>query len=309
MKMLIGLLAFALSVGAFASTSDSETFVFNGTQNSAELVLRTEKTHTEYRYENYQTTCSRTVTDYQTVCTSAPRTVCRQTPNGQVCHTTHVRQCHQRPVYRTVWYPCTQTRTIPYEVKDYDVEARVIVDVTKASEAVAAGEAITVTLNGDSLSYSASSSSKKFFVLKKKEDVRSNMNGSVKMLDGVLAVELVEATNIVRAAALDNISVANGIVNVAAPAQDLNNVSLSLRVEKKKLFGSNPVLIDRELAASEVTVNGNSAGIDLSKLGVDISDGKFEITVKSAVKLNGVLLNNAQFSSELGSSKTITVKN
>lgn len=310
MKLLLGLLTLVISLSSFANSGETKTFIYDGSQNSIELILRGQKTHIEYDTVNYDTTCPRTETYYRRVCEGGGvQRVCRHTPQGTIC-TTHgtPMRCYDRPEYRTVYYPCVRTRTIERPVKDYDVEARVIVDVTKANEAVAEGERITATLNGDTLSYKAEGS-KKFFVLQKKRDERSSMNGPVKMIDAVLAVELVEASNIIKAAALDNISVANNIVNVAAPVQDLNNVSLSLRVEKKKLFGSNPVLIDRELSASEVLVNGNSAAIDLAKLGVDISDGKFEITVKSSVKLNGVLLNRPQFENELGTSKTVVIKN
>jgi hypothetical protein len=311
MKMLLGLLALALSTASFASSVDTETFVYTGAQNSVELLLKTEKTHTEYRTEPYQTTCSRTETYYRRVCEGGGvQTICTQTPQGRVCrtHGTPMR-CYDRPEYRTVWYPCTQTRTVSFEVKDYDVEARIIVDVANASQLATAGESITVKLDGETVSASATGS-KQFFILSKKQDVRSAMNNGVKMLDGVVAVELVPAEKILKAVALDNISVANNIVNVNSQnLEERAATTLSLKVVRKKLLGSDPVLFDRELAAAEVAVNGNSAGIDLSKLGVDISDGKFEITAKSAVKLNGSLLNSSQFGDALSSSKTVVIKN
>ena len=69
MKMLTGLFALALSLGTFASTVDTKTFVYDGSINSVELLLRAEKTHTEYRVEHRQSTCYRQeLAGYRTVC-------------------------------------------------------------------------------------------------------------------------------------------------------------------------------------------------------------------------------------------------
>ena len=87
MKMLVGLLSLALSFASIASSGETKTFTYDGAQNSVELLLRGEKTHTEYRYETRTTVCYRTeIVGYRTVCTGSgpgypgPRSGPRPTP-------------------------------------------------------------------------------------------------------------------------------------------------------------------------------------------------------------------------------------
>lgn len=310
MKMLVSFLAFALSFATLASSGEEKTFVYDGSQNSVELLLRGEKTHTEYRYEDYPDTCSRTeMAGYRTVCTGGgPMTQCHHGPHGPICRTIPgPRYCHQEPMYRTVYYPCTKTRKISFEVKDYDVEARVIVDVTKLSPEATPGETIKVTLNGDNLYYDAIGS-KKFFVVKKKEDKRSVMNGSVKMIDGLLAVELVEAAPVLKAIKMSDIALNGSVLNFTVGESETRaNIGFELKIEKKKLLGSDTELFNRELVLGEVTVNEAVASVDVNKLGVELDSGKFELTAKTFVKLNGSLMNSKQFDS-LSASKTLIYK-
>lgn len=313
MKMLISLFILVLSFSALADRGETKSFVFDGSQNSVELLLRGTKTHTEYRYEEYRTTCSRTETYYRTVCTPGGyRTVCRSTPRGNVCQTIPgPTQCHQRPEYRTVYYPCTQSRQIPYQVDDYQVEARVIVDVTNLSEVATPGEKINVTLTGDVLSYTVEGS-KKFFVVKKKEDARATMNGSVKMIDGLLAVELIEAAPLLKALSLNNIKMNNDTLTFdLGQVESREKLGFELKVEKKKFLSSDKVLLDRALLDSEVevtaTAEGATAAVNVSNLGVELKDGKFEITAKAVLKLGGQLMNNKQYET-LSASKSLIYK-
>ncbi|HXH74424.1 MAG TPA: hypothetical protein VNJ08_05640 [Bacteriovoracaceae bacterium] len=108
---------------------------------------------------------------YRTVCTGGgpgpgPRGPGRLPPSS----------CYRQPVYGQVAYSCIQTVTIPYEVKDYDVDARVIVDVTKLAPDVRSVETLKVTLLGDELTLHVNGS-KKFFVMLIKQDIRGTMNG------------------------------------------------------------------------------------------------------------------------------------
>ncbi|WPU66274.1 hypothetical protein [Peredibacter starrii] len=312
MKMLICLMTLVASLNAFAQfrTSDSKTFVYDGSQNSIEVILRTEKTHTEYRYEDYTDTCSRTeMAGYRTVCTGGgSMTQCHPGPHGPICRTIPgPRHCYQEPMYRTVYYPCTRTRRIDFQVKDYDVEARVIVDVTKVSPEATPGETINVRLTGETLSYTATGS-KKFFIVKKKQDERSFMNGSVKMIDGLLAVELVEAAPVLKAVKMSDIALNGSELNfTVGQAETRANIGFSLKVEHKKLFGSDTVLFDRELAQGEVAVNDTKASVDINKLGVDLESGKYELTAKTFVKVGGQFMNSDQFES-LSASKTLVYK-
>lgn len=315
MKMVLGLFSLALSFSALASTVDTKTFTYDGSVSSVELLLKTEKTHTEYRVEQRQSTCYRQeVYGHRTVCTGGgyygpgpgfPGPHRRPYPGP-------VRHCWTEPMYRTVPYSCIQTVNVPYEVKDYDVDARVIVDVTKLSPEATPGETFKVTLNGDTLSFSVLAS-KKFFVVKKKEAVRSSMNGSVKMIDGLLAAELVEAAPVLKAIKMTDISVENGVVNFnIGPVASMDNLGFELKVVKVKTFGSDTTLLDRELLASEVEVKASSegastAGVDVSKLGVELENGKFSITAKAFAKFGGNLMNSSQFE-ELSASRTLIYK-
>lgn len=310
MKTFFGIFTLALSMGAIASTIDYQTFTYDGSQNSTELILKTEKTHTEYRYEDYRTTCHRTEYRFETRCYPGNvRTSCLPTTAGPVCRTyREPTRCERVNVPYTVSYSCTQTRSIPYEVKDYDVEARVIVDVTNTSSESTSGENIKVKLTGDSLSYEASGS-KKFLIVQRRSDIRSSFHGSVKYIDGLLAVELVDADKILKSASINNIVASRKNIEVTLQSTEgVNDVAYSLKIVKKKLIGSEPVLFDRELSKNEIEVKGNAISIDLEKLGVDLDSGKFEIKVTAVQSVLGAILNSHQFSDRLSSEKKLTFK-
>ena len=315
MKMLIGLFSIALSFSSVASTVDSKTFVYDGSVNSVELILKTEKTHTEYRTENRQSTCYRQqIVGYSTICSGGygpgyphPGPYPHPYPGPY----RGGRNCWSQPVYRSVPYSCMQTVRIPFEVKDYDVDARVIVDVTKVSPELTPGETFTVSLKGDLLSFNVQGS-KKFFIVKKKQDVRATMNGSVKMLDAVLAAELIEAAPVLKALKMTTISMNDGILNFdLGPVESRSNIGIDLKIVKVKTFGSDTVILDRELTDSEVEVNasadGSEAGINVSNLGVELKGGKYSLTAKAFAKFSGNLMNSSQFE-DLSVSRTLIYK-
>lgn len=314
MKMLVGLFSLALSFSTVASTVDTKTFVYDGSVNSVELLLKAEKTHTEYRTENRQSTCYRQViAGHRTICSGGygpgypyPGPYPRPYP-GPV----RTRHCWSEPIYRSVPYSCMQTVRVPFEVKDYDVDARVIVDVTKISPEATPGEKFTVTLNGDSLSFNVAGS-KKFFVVKKKQDVRSTMNGSVKMMDAVLAAELIEAAPVLKALKMTTISMNDGVLNFdLGPVENRSNIGFNLKIVKEKFLGSDKVILDRELAQSEVEVvtsaESAEAGVNVSNLGVELKGGKYSLTAKAFAKFDGNLMNSFQFD-DLSVSRTLIYK-
>lgn len=316
MKKLLGIFSVALSFGAVASTVDIKTFVYDGSVSSTTLLLSAEKTHTEYRMEQRQSICYRNeFRGHRTVCTGGygggygggyPHPGRHPRP-----HPGPMRSCWSEPVYVTVSYPCIQTVSVPYEVKDYDVEARVNLDVNKLSSEATPGETFKVTLSGDQLSFDVNGS-KKFFIVKRKQDIRSSMNGSVKMMDALLSTELLESAPVLKALNLANIAIDNGLLTFdLGPVENNANIGFSLKITKKKLLGSDPVLLDRDLLDSEIEVkatsSGSEAGINVNKLGVELSDGKFSLTAKAFAKFNGSLMNSSQFN-ELSSSRTLIYK-
>jgi hypothetical protein len=316
MKMFVGLLSLVLSFTSLASSGESKTFTFDGTQNSIELLLRGEKTHTEYRIENHTTTCYRTeIVGYRTVCTGGygggypgggyPYPGPRPYPGPG-------RTCYQEAIYRQVPYTCTQTVRIPYEVKDFDVDSRVLIDVTKLSSEATPGEKFVVTLQGDDLSVQTVGS-KKFFLMLKKQSLRTSMNGSVKFIDAMYAVEMIEAAPILKALKMTNISLENSILTFGiGPVENRSNIAFSLNITQKKALASDIVLFDRELANSEVVLNANNAGsaadVNVEKLGVTLEDGKFSLTAKAFFKAEGTLMNKSQFDDLLEASRTLIYK-
>lgn len=300
MKFIVGLLSLALSFVSIASSGETKTFNYDGSQNSVELLLKGEKTHTEYRYENRQTICYRTVTVYRTVCST------HNGPRGPI------RQCYQQPYYHQQAYSCMQTIQIPYEVKDYDVDARIIVDVTNLTGVATTGEKFAVTLNGDTVSISTVGS-RAFFLMLKKQDLRGNMNGSVKYIDGVYAVEMIEAAPVLKALTMTNISLSNSVLNFdLGPVASRANIAFSLDVTKKRTLASDINLFNRELSSSEIVLNATSTGsaaeVNVENLGVKLDDGKYALTAKAFFKAPGTLLNKSQFGDALEASRTLIYK-
>lgn len=295
MKLLSALFMLMFAVAGMAS-SQTKTFFYDGSQETAMMSLRAEKTHTEYRYEQRYTTCYRQETYWQTVC--------RPGPQGQ-------RICTQTPVTRTVSYPCWQTVSVPYEVKDYDVEATVDLSIAKIAEGQTAGETIKVTLDGDRL-YLSAVGSKKFFVMQTKQEIQSQMTGMVKLIDASYGIELVEATPIVKALKMTNIAVQNDVLNFKmGPVAAREHLGFSLEIKKNPVLGTSTTLFDRELSSNEIMINSqessSDAQVNIQKLGVEISGGRHTLTAKVFFKHVGELLNGKQFEAT-SASRTLIYK-
>ncbi len=294
MKMLTAVLSLMFAISAFAS-SETKTFFYNGTQDSIQLSLNAEQTHTEYRYEQRRTICYRQEVYYRTSCQSTPQ-------GGRVCQTF--------PVYRTISYPCIETVRIPYEVKDYDVEANVNLSVA-ALPSASAGETFQVTLNGDKLSLSALGS-KKYFLILNKSEISSSINGSLKMIDASYATSLVDAAPVVKALDLTNISIKDLVLRFKmGPVEVRDVIGFSLNVTKAPLLGSNTVLFDRELSSSEIELSSQAAGsavdVNIESLGVNLSSGRYSLTAKAFFKHEGSILNASQFE-RVEASRTLIYK-
>lgn len=295
MKLLtaISVLMFALS--AFA-TSQTKTFFYDGTQDTAMMSLRAEKTHTEYRYEQRYTTCFRQETHYETRCQPGPQ-------GRPVCHTI--------PVTRTVSYPCWQTVSVPYEVHDYFVEATVDLSFAKVATGATPGETIKATLDGDRLSLSAVGS-KKFFVMQTKQEIQTQMTGGLKLIDAAYGIELVEAASIVKALEVSNIGIKNDVLSIKmGPIAAQEHLGFSLDIKKNPVLGSSTTLFDRELSANEIMINSqetsSEAQININKLGVELGSGRHTLTAKIFFKHAGELLNGRQFETT-SASRTLIYK-
>ncbi len=295
MKMLSMLVMLVVSMTSFAS-SETKTFFYDGAQDSVELLLQAEKTHTEYRYEQRSSICYRQQVFYRTICQGGgPR-------GGRVCRTV--------PEYRTVSYPCMETVRIGYEVKDYDVDANVKLNVINKTTLPAA-EAFNVTLNGDELSV-AVVGSKKFLVVLKKSTIQSSMSGGVKSIQGSYTAELVEAAPVLKALDITNISMSDSVVKFKmGPIAELGLIAFNLNVKKAPVVGSDTVLFDRVLDTNEFQLNtsadNSDVAVNIQRLGVELTSGRFTITSTAFFKAKDAVLNASQFDS-LEASRTLIYK-
>lgn len=305
MKSVIVILSSFISISAFSQSLDSQTFIYDGSSNSKELNLRSEKIRTDYRTEERTSTCYRQqILRFRVECSGYPGSAGQtRTGTGQVCNTV--------PVYGTVPYACTETVNIPFEVKDYDVEARVTVDVKNASSEITSGEKITAKLSGDNLSFEVTGS-KKFLIFQKKQDIRSALNGSVKTLNGRLSVELVEAGPVKKSLSnLSKINLVNDSLNFTLGPID--NISFSLKIVQIGSSSKKKIIFDRELLSSEIEVAHptdvkNDVTINMKNLGLELMNGKFKITLEAHVKSSETLMNANQFKN-LKSTKELTIRN
>ena len=219
MKILTAVFLFLLALSSFAST-ETKTFFYDGSQDSVQMSLQAEETHTEYRYEQRQTICYRQVVHYETIC--------HTNPQGQT-------NCRTVPRYVTVAYSCIQTIQIPYEVKDFDVIANVNLQVNELP-GITPGETFKVKLDEDSLSLTAVGS-KKFFLIQKTNNVNTRVSGSVKIIDAQYTVDLVEAAPVVKALEVSDVSLRNTLLSFKTGAIEVRDlIGFHLNVKKAKIL-------------------------------------------------------------------------
>lgn len=319
MKLFLGLMSAMLALGASASSGQNQHFSFDSSLSHVETILQGEKTHTEYRTRTYTTTCERTETTWRTICTNPPRYPAPPRhpgpgpgpgprPRYLVEPSTH---CETVPVYRTVIYSCQKTESVPYEVHDYNVEARISINIVNASEFKDAKGVITAHLYGDSV-YLKASNSRNYFVMIKDVRMTSRIAGGVMYKDVDYEVELVKASPVLSALSFGNVKVVNNGLNFeVGKVADRDNLSFKLKIFQDKLIGNDPTLIDRELLDHEMefTTVGNKTQVrvDFSRLNLNVRGGKFNITPSVEFKYKGKLLNDIDFPN-LTASKTITFK-
>ena len=176
-----------------------------------------------------------------------------------------------------------------------------------------ASEKFVVTLNGDDLSLTAVGS-KNYFISLKKQDIRSQMNGSVKFVDALYAIELIEAAPVLKSLSMAKISMEDtGLTVKMGPVASRENIAFSLNIVKRRALASDTVLLDRELSMNETvlmsTEDSATAVFDITKLGVELSGGKFSLTAKAYLKASGPVLNAAQFGDSLEVSRTLLYTN
>lgn len=317
MKLLLGLMSALMALSVQASSGQDKYFNIDSSIDSVEAILYGEKTHTEYRTRTYADVCYRTETTYRTICTNPPRPYPPRPypprgpryavePNyrpGPVCQTV--------PHTRTVAYSCQKTERVPYEVKDYDVEAKISINIINASEFSDVRGVISAHLHGDSL-YLKANGIQKYFVMIKDRHTNSHITNGIKFMDVVYDIELVEAAPILSTLTLGSLKVEdNGLNFEVGELSDIDELSFKLKIVHDKVFGSDKVLIDRVLRSHEIELtsigNKTLARVDFSRLNLDVRGGKFEITAAVEFKNKGRLLNETDFPN-LTASRKLTYK-
>jgi len=287
---------------SFADNGESRRFLYDGSQSNFEMLLRGEETHTEYRNEQRNTTCYRTViVGHSRVCHPMPN------PGPGRRPVPGPRNCQVIPIYRQVAYPCVETVSVPYEVKDFDVEAKVVINIKKLNPEIQSVEDLKVSLSGVKVSVDFNGS-KKFFAILKDRKVKTELRGSVKLVDTVYDIDLLETAPVLDALDVKDISVEDSKIQFNLGKEtNGNGLGFGLNVTKRPIFGRNTVLIDRELAPVEYSIAGDVVTFDLATIGVDVRGGRFGVTPKVFFKYADRILNKHQFE-ELEVSKTLILK-
>jgi hypothetical protein len=301
-KLITASITLALSFASFATSTS--TFFYNGSNATFNDVLNGEESHTEYRYESRPSTCYRNeISGYTTVCYGAGYHGGYYVPRGRRGGyfnpgISYRRSCFNDPIYSTVPYSCDETIKIPYTVKDFDVVANIKLNVINNSEKSAA-ETITATLGKNGLISLKANGSKNFLVVLKNKKEEVQTNGSVKSIDASYDVELVDAAAL-KALEVKDLNASFTAVTFKYGAVDKNSlVATTLKIEKRRLLAKKKNLFDRELSKVEVAASGTNADVKLANLGLDLKKGRYVFTLKNEIKINGKLLNAAQFGGQL----------
>ncbi len=219
--------AFALSANA-----GSKQIIIDGLKSQYKNQLSAEVSHTEYRQEQRQSTCSRQVPDgSHQECRYIPGNrechetgggrqcryvgggqTCGETPSGRQCHdlpgheecydTPGNRQCYDTPGYqdcynvidtRTEYYSCIETINVPYTVKDADIENEIVVDV-EINRSLPSGirEVIDLVQNGKEFSLKSVQSTSKVLVIANSKQTEISNNGRLIRQQTQVSIKLLD---------------------------------------------------------------------------------------------------------------------
>lgn len=296
MRSTVVALVLSLVVGsAFASTTDSQTVFFDGSQAQEVLNLKAEKTRTEYRDERVARTCYRTVV-------AGYRTVCRRPPPPQP------QQCWREAVYRTVPYTCYETIRVPYEVFENYVDANVTINYSQLPEGLVAAENITATLNGDLLTLRSTGSKKLIVELNSLEQSR-NMEGNTLLVNAVAILNFHDAEKVKAALNLTDASIQKSVLTYNLGPISGVNLQHNLKIVNNPRLGGNTTLFDGILDAGNLSREERGAITAMTVkfedvLGRTLSSGRYNITVSAEFKAGRAILNSQEIGS-LSAEKTI----
>ena len=274
MKTIIVAALTALSLTAVAQT---QQITLDGNQSQLRAQLNGAVSRTEYRTEYRETTCTREVHDgYDQVCGWEPgETVCRTvgggqscglTPSGRVCHdlpsheechtepSRHV--CHNEPRYRTEYYTCTKSVSVPYQVKLYDVQNNVVVNVAD-STGLPAGlqEVLALSLSNEAVVLSSVRTTGKVLISATQSSQEISNNGQLKVIQTVVNVSMIDRLAAV-GPFIGGISDITGDINTlqvtTGPITNLAAIQIELIAKKDRFLVSDKVVIQKILTVDDM---------------------------------------------------------
>ena len=223
--------------------------------------------------------------------------------------------CYQKPVYRTVPYSCTQTVTVPYQVRN-PTRASVVVNMTAAPATRPQTSNCGINFAFRGVRLDAYNTCNEYIAIANKLSVGEGSSDSqhkysIALFDGVSLLAPL-------AGGLTDMKLENGRY-LLARVGNLNlsgNFSLRLRVERKRLVGNDSDLINRPLRVGEYTYedfDGRTGfvRVDLNRLlGGIASDKKHEITLSLSVTLpaGNIIPGGAYSNQDLNQSQTIVIR-
>ena len=248
----------------------------------------------------------------QRVCHQTPgQRVCHQTPSHEECYNTpghrecyqtpgH-RECHSETEYRTEYYSCTQTVTVPHVIKDLEVENNIVVNV-EINRNLPSGlrEVIELVQTAEALTLQSVESTAKVLVYATQTTSEVSNNGRLKKLKTVISIKLID-----RAAALgaflspisEITADSNGMQITTGLITDPASVRFDVDLRRTKLFGKDEVVLQKSFLASEATLTNSGqqtvVNFDFLKLGIQdkIAGKKVHIAlqVQSNLKLDSIV--------------------
>lgn len=334
MKTLIFAALTALSLTAAAQT---QHITLDGNQNQLQAQLNGSVTRTEYRTEYRETTCSREVHDgYDQVCRWEPgETICRTvgggqncglTPTGRVCHDLPSHRechtepsrnvCHSEPRYRTEYYSCTKSVSVPYLVKLYDVQNNVVVHVANSANLPAGlQEVLALSLSNEAVSLSSLRTTGKVLISAVQSSQELSNNGQLKVIQTTVNVSMIDRLAAV-GPFIGGISEITGDINTlqitTGPITDLSAIRIELIAKRNRFLASDKVVIQKVLTADdmELITQGQRTliKINFNKLGAPDKlagkNSKIELNISTNVAVQN-LVNKQDMPSETSVTKKV----
>lgn len=329
----------ALTALSLTVTAQTQHITLDGNQNQLQAQLNGAVTRTEYRTEYRETTCSREVHDgYDQVCRWEPgETVCHTvgggqscglTPTGRVCHDLPSHRechtepsrnvCHSEPRYRTEYYSCTKSVSVPYQVKLYDVQNNVVVNVANSANLPAGlQEVLALSLSSEAVSLSAARTTGKVLISATQSSQELSNNGQLKVINTIININMIDRLAAV-GPFIGGISEITGDINTlqvtTGPITDLSAIKIELIAKRDRFLASDKVVIQKVLTADdmELVTEGQRTlvKINFNKLGgpahLKGKNAKIELNISTNVSVQN-LVNKQDMPSETAVTKKLKI--